>query len=100
MKVRAGVDLGGTKIQVVIVDDQNAILGQARRPTPLEGGPPGVAEEIVAAVREASEAAGVEPDSLGAIGVGSPGAVDGPRERLPTLAISRIGRASFRSGRG
>jgi glucokinase len=77
MNVRAGVDLGGTKIQAVIVDDQNAILGEARRPTPREGGPPAVADEIVVAVREASEAAGVEPGSLTAIGVGSPGAVDG-----------------------
>lgn len=77
MSVRAGVDLGGTKIQAVIVEDQNAILGQARRPTPLEGGPPLVADEIVAAIREAAEKAGVEPGSLEAIGVGSPGAVDG-----------------------
>jgi glucokinase len=77
MNLRAGVDLGGTKIQAVIVDDQNAMLGQARRPTPVDGGPPAVADEISAAVREACEAAGVEPRSLAAIGVGSPGAVDG-----------------------
>jgi glucokinase len=77
MTVRAGVDLGGTKIQAVVVDDQNMILGQARRPTPVDGGPPAVADEIVAAVREACEAAGVDPGSLTAIGVGSPGAVDG-----------------------
>jgi glucokinase len=77
MSVRAGVDLGGTKIQVVVVDEEQAILGQARHPTPLEGGPPRIAEEIAAAVREASGAAGLEPGSLAAIGVGSPGAVDG-----------------------
>jgi glucokinase len=76
MTVRAGVDLGGTKIQAVVVDDENEILGQARRPTPLDGGPAEVADEIVAAVREAAEAAGVEPGSLAAIGVGSPGVVD------------------------
>ena len=34
-----GIDLGGTKIQVVIVDEQNEVLGQARWPTPTEGGP-------------------------------------------------------------
>jgi glucokinase len=77
MTLRAGVDLGGTKIQAVVVDDQNLILGQARRPTPVDGGPTAVADEIVAAVREASEAAEVDPASLAAIGVGSPGAVDG-----------------------
>jgi glucokinase len=76
MGVRAGVDLGGTKIQVAIVDGENAVLGQARRPTPLEGGPPRVAEEIVAAMQDALESAGLEPASLGGVGVGSPGVVD------------------------
>jgi glucokinase len=77
MNVRAGVDLGGTKIQVVIVDDQHTILGKARRPTPAEGGPPAVADEIAGAVREAAESANIEASSIAAIGVGSPGAVDG-----------------------
>jgi glucokinase len=75
--VRAGVDLGGTKIQAVIVDSEHGILGQARRPTPVQGGPAAIAEEIAAGVREASEAAGREPGSLTGIGVGSPGDVDG-----------------------
>jgi glucokinase len=70
------VDLGGTKIQTVIVDSDHEILGQARHPTPVDGGPQGIADEIADAVREASEAAGLEPASLTAIGVGSPGAVD------------------------
>ncbi len=84
--VRAGVDLGGTKIQAVIVDGDHQVLGQARRPTPVEGGPPAVADEIAAAVREASDAAGREPRSLSAIGVGSPGSVDG---RAGTVAHAR-----------
>jgi glucokinase len=82
----AGVDLGGTKIQAVIVDSDHGVLGQARRPTPLEGGPPAVADEIAGAVREASETAGLEPGSLGAIGVGAPGAVD---VRAGTVAHAR-----------
>ena len=77
MSVRGGVDLGGTKIQVVVVDDDNTVLGQARRPTPTGGGPQAIAEAIIAAVRDATESAGVEPSSLAAIGVGSPGVVDG-----------------------
>ena len=77
MPVRGGVDLGGTKIQVVVVDDDNTVLGEARRATPRAGGPQAIAEDIVAAVREAAESAGVEPASLAAIGVGSPGVVDG-----------------------
>lgn len=86
MIVRAGVDLGGTKIQAVIVGPDHDVLGQARRPTPADGGPQAVADTIVDAVRVASEAAGFEPGSLSAIGVGSPGAVDA---RSGTVAHAR-----------
>jgi glucokinase len=74
--VRGGVDLGGTKIQAVVVDDDHAVLGEARRPTPTSGGPPDVVDAIVAAVREAASAAGVETTGLEGVGVGSPGVVD------------------------
>jgi glucokinase len=84
--VRAGVDLGGTKIQAVVVDRDHQVLGQARRPTPVQGGPPAVAREIEAAVREAADGAGLEPGSFSAIGVGSPGAVDA---RAGTVAHAR-----------
>jgi glucokinase len=76
MSFRAGVDLGGTKIQVVVVDDTHAVVGQARNPTPTSGGPETVANEIVETLNEAASVAGVEPSSLVGIGVGSPGAVD------------------------
>jgi len=76
MSARCGVDLGGTKIQVAIVDDEHTVVGQARHPTPLTGGPPAIADEIVATVREAAEVAGSGPGSFEAAGVGSPGAVD------------------------
>jgi glucokinase len=84
--VRAGVDLGGTKIQAVVVDADRVVLGEDRRPTPVEGGPQAITDEIAAAVRAASAAAGVDPGSLAAIGVGSPGAVDG---RAGTVAQAR-----------
>jgi glucokinase len=70
---RGGIDLGGTKIQTVVVSARNKVLGEARRPTPTDGGPPDVAREMAAALREAAEQAGVEPASLQGIGVGSPG---------------------------
>ena len=76
MPLRAGVDLGGTKIQAVVTDDQHAVLGQARHPTPKEDGPQGVADGIVAAIREALEGAGAEAGRLEGIGIGSPGAAD------------------------
>jgi glucokinase len=73
---RGGVDLGGTKIQTVVVDEGNKVLGEARHPTPTEGGPKDVAGEIVAAVREAAEQAGIETAELAGVGVGSPGDAD------------------------
>jgi glucokinase len=76
MSFRGGIDLGGTKIQAVVVDDGNEVAGQSRRPTPTSGGPDRVAEDIAGALREAAEAAGVETSALSGIGVGSPGKVD------------------------
>jgi glucokinase len=76
MALRGGIDLGGTKIQAVVVDAGHAVLGQARRPTPTSGGPAGVADAMAAALREAAGAAGVETSQLAHTGVGSPGTVD------------------------
>ena len=73
---RGGIDLGGTKIQTVIVDGSNQVLGEARRPTPTEGGPEVVSAEMAAALREAAEQAKVTSESLAGIGVGSPGDAD------------------------
>ena len=36
---RGGIDLGGTKIQTVVVGADNKVLGESRRPTPTTGGP-------------------------------------------------------------
>ena len=76
MSSRGGVDLGGTKIQVVVVDDDSQVIGESRRPTPQAGGPPAVVAEMVEAVREAAASAGTATSDLAGIGVGSPGAVD------------------------
>ena len=73
---RGGVDLGGTKIQTVVVDRHHAVLGEARRPTPTSGGPAGVAAAIAAAMREAVGAAGLRTSDLAHVGVGSPGSID------------------------
>lgn len=73
---RGGIDLGGTKIQAVVVDADSQVLGQARHPTPTTGGPQDVADAMAAALREATQDAGVEPAALTGVGVGSPGAID------------------------
>ncbi len=75
-RARGGIDLGGTKIQTVVVDADSQVLGQARHPTPTSGGPADVAAAMAAALHEAADAAGVEPSALMGVGVGSPGAID------------------------
>ncbi len=76
MSIRGGIDLGGTKIQAVVVDDGDDVLGQARRPTPRDGGPAGVAAEMSAVLADAAAQAGVETSALQGVGIGSPGSVD------------------------
>jgi glucokinase len=71
-----GIDLGGTKIQAVVTDEQHAVLGSSRHPTPTTGGPADVALAMIGALREAADQAGVGPGELTAAGVGSPGVVD------------------------
>ena len=83
---KGGVDLGGTKIQAVVLDEANEVLGEARRPTPTTGGPEAVSAEIVETLLEAAGAAGLEGPELTAVGVGSPGAVDA---RAGTVSSAR-----------
>ena len=75
-RARGGIDLGGTKIQAVVVDERHTVLWQARSPTPTKGGPADVAAARAAVLREAAAAAGLEPADLTHVGVGSPGTVD------------------------
>jgi glucokinase len=74
--MKGGIDLGGTKVQAVVVSDRFVVRGEARRPTPTDGGPEAVAAEMTAAMREAAAAAAIEISALTGVGVGSPGEID------------------------
>ena len=74
--MRGGIDLGGTKIQTVVVADDHDVAGSARAQTPTTGGPADVAAAMVAAMRAAAQQAGLETSELAHVGVGSPGNVD------------------------
>jgi glucokinase len=74
--MRGGVDLGGTKIQAVVVDESHAVVGQDRSQTPTSGGPTAVVAAIGDTLRGAAEAANLATSSLERVGVGSPGAID------------------------
>jgi glucokinase len=74
-----GLDLGGTKIQAVVLDGRRSVVAQKRRPTPREGGPREVIDALASTLVEACAEAGVEPRDLAGVGVGSPGAIDARR---------------------
>jgi glucokinase len=76
MATYGGIDLGGTKIQAAILDEEHRALGSARRPTPTTGAPADVAAEMAGALRDAAKAAGEDPEALVGVGVGSPGTVE------------------------
>jgi glucokinase len=76
MPERGGIDLGGTKIEAVIVNSGSEVLASARHPTPQSGGPPAVAAELDQTLRDAAAEAKLEPSALVGVGVGSPGVVD------------------------
>ncbi|HET9163037.1 MAG TPA: ROK family protein [Solirubrobacterales bacterium] len=84
--LRGGIDLGGTKIQTAIVDPAGEVSGEARRATPTSGGPADVARAMEEALREAASGAGVEPEELRGVGVGSPGDAD---ERTGVVSTAR-----------
>ncbi len=74
--MRAGVDLGGTKIEVLVIEGERNVLGRARNPTPAEGGAPAIVDAIARTVEDAVGTVGVGVERLTGVGVGSPGAVD------------------------
>lgn len=70
----AGVDLGGTKIQTVVLREKK-IVGDARVPTPQTGSDD-VVRAIVGTIRSSLESAGATDGDLRAIGIGSPGEIE------------------------
>jgi glucokinase len=73
-ELAAGIDLGGTKVKGVVVDECGERLATAVASTPT-GGPRSVAEQVAAVVRAATANAGVAVGDLDGVGVGSAGTV-------------------------
>jgi glucokinase len=96
--LRGGIDLGGTKIEAIVVDAEQTVLGSSRHPTPSSGGPEAVAGELAAAMREACQGAKVEPASLQGVGIGSPGVVDAATGAVSTARNLPDWEGSFELG--
>src|SRR6201999_1106625 len=78
MAIYGGIDLGGTKIQAAVVDEDadHEVLGAKRDQTPLKGGPKAIAARMADVLKESLEEAGLSTGDLQGVGVGSPGSVD------------------------
>jgi glucokinase len=81
-----GVDVGGTKIAVLITSPDGAILGRATRASSA-GDQDGAAEAIATTVEIALADAGASVDDVAVIGVGVPGRVD-PHTGKVTIAVN------------
>jgi glucokinase len=71
-----GFDLGGTKMLAAVLDPGMKPLARERKKTKGHEGVETVVERIVKTIRDALDAANVEPARLAGIGVGCPGPLD------------------------
>lgn len=79
----AGLDVGGTKIEAILVDAQLNLLAQTRRPT-RSARPTDLLDDLHSAVSTLLQQAQAKPTDLAAIGVGVPGQV------IPQTGIVRL----------
>lgn len=77
-----GVDLGGTNVKVGVVDDRGRPLSWMSVPTESERGPEDAAGRMGQAVKEAIAQAGLQPENVARVGLGSPGTMDIPAGML------------------
>ena len=68
-----GVDIGGTNTRASVVAKDGRILSEGHRPTKAMDGPDASIPQIIDAIREAIEKAGVSVSEICGIGMGVPG---------------------------
>jgi glucokinase len=69
-----GVDLGGTKVEVAVVDAGGKILQRLKKPTNVAAGPDGIIAEIAGMVQQLRQAG--PPFPLAGVGVGVAGQIN------------------------
>jgi predicted NBD/HSP70 family sugar kinase len=81
----AGLDIGGSKIQAVLVDEGGRVIGSGR--TDTDAGPDGVVGSVSRVLEELLASGDAAPGGLAAVGVGVPGLVD-PRLGVVAHAVN------------
>jgi glucokinase len=91
-RLLAGVDIGGTKLHVLVARADGEILGRARAKLKGETSFAPVMRRVVVCVETACGEAGVRRRDLGAVGVGAPSAVraDGVAVNAPNMGWRNV----------
>ena len=74
MSITVGVDLGGTHMQIGVLDESRQVIGRSSGKTHAERGPEAVLDSVATHIQLAMSEAGVQ--RVRAIGLAAPGAVD------------------------
>jgi len=83
----AGIDLGGTHMQIGVVDDGHQIVGRARSKTGASVGTDVVIDRMAQCVEQACHEAGIGVNDLVGIGVGAPSPID-PTGRIALNGVN------------
>ncbi|MCQ2447046.1 MAG: ROK family protein, partial [Clostridia bacterium] len=72
-----GIDLGGTNIAVGLVNDEKKLVYKKSRPTLTDRKIEAIIKDMAELALEVISDNGLKESDVGAIGIGSPGTVDG-----------------------
>lgn len=75
--MRVGIDLGGTKIAMGLIDDSGLVIGRKRSPTLRDRGYRGIKDTLIFLVRELLEEYAVPLSRVSIVGVAAAGQIDG-----------------------
>ena len=75
-EIIVGIDMGGTSLRAVVVNEQNEILAIEKEPTNVSLKPVALIREMASMVEDVLATAGVRKSQLRAVSIGAPGAVD------------------------
>lgn len=89
MRKAIGVDLGGTKINVLLVNEKGEVISRDKQPTESEKGRDYVIQKIKSMINKVLVDANLKINDIEGIGVGFPGIMD--REKKTTLYAPNLG---------